>query len=156
MNIKSRAQIILASLLASLVGCGGSSSGSDDAITPTVDESIVEENTNTNMELVEKTGVWTGSAEQTNSRWTIEITLSEAEQTVDYPSLNCGGYLTLKTFDETSLLFRETITYGNSNCVDQGLVELIEDGDNNLIYNFYYDDNQTISLGAWGSVQRLP
>lgn len=137
-----------------LSACGGSSDNSDANSTANIDESPAEENIN--MALVENTGLWKGSANQAHSSWAIEITLSVAEQTVYYPSFNCGGTLTLLNHDDTSLLFRETITFGQSSCVDLGLVELIEDGDNSLLYNYYYDNNQTISLGAWGSVQRLP
>ncbi len=136
------------------MGCSGASSNSSESSAPVSDNSDATEEPISVTELVEKTGVWTGAADQTNTSWTIEITLSEIEQVINYPSLLCGGYLTLIHADETTLLFRETITYGNSGCVDQGLVELIEDADNKLLYNFYYDDQVTISLGAWGEVRR--
>jgi hypothetical protein len=46
--------------------------------------------------------------------------ITQGGATIDYPSLSCGGSLTLLSNSGTSAQFHEHITYGN--CVDGGAI----------------------------------
>jgi hypothetical protein len=103
-----------------------------------------------------KTGVWEGEGQQEGISWTIRIDLQENEQLIEYPSLNCGGFLTLLEESDAQLLFRETITFGTG-CVDQGFVELTDQSENELVYRYYWPGGgeEMGELGAIGSVTKV-
>lgn len=106
-----------------------------------------------------KLGVWEGEGQQTSVSWTIKITLNENETLIEYPSLNCGGVLSLIEETESQLLFQETITFGLSRCVNLGYVELTDQSANELVYRYYWptqDDDKRQDLGAVGSVTKNP
>jgi hypothetical protein len=101
-------------------------------------------------------GVWKGAGAQDNgSKWTILIALTPGKinsiaGTVAYPSLNCGGELTLKRSSFQALELAEKITYGD--CVDQGtmVLKLISIG--KLQFNWFYPDGKA---GAIGRLQKI-
>lgn len=104
-----------------------------------------------------KIGVWQGEGQQQGVSWTISINIQPNEQLIEYPSLNCGGFLTLLQETEAQLLFKETITFGLENCVDQGFVELTDQSSNELVYRYYWPGNggdQLGELAAVGSVTK--
>jgi len=86
--------------------------------------------------LAGKLGVWTGIGNQSGLTWTIRLDISTSRQLVEYPSLSCGGTLTLVEDSVTRVLFREAITYGTG-CVNAGYVELRDRADGTLTYNYY-------------------
>jgi hypothetical protein len=90
--------------------------------------------------LAGKVGVWEGRGQQTGVSWTISIDINLDEQLIEYPSLECGGYLTLLEESDARLQFRETITYGIDVCCDQGIVELIDQSANELVYRWEADE----------------
>jgi hypothetical protein len=47
---------------------------------------------------------------------------------VDYPSLPCGGFLTVERIDGGIAYLREKITYGRGTCLDGVEVQLSKDG----------------------------
>ena len=106
--------------------------------------------------LTGKVGIWEGEGQQQSISWTIRINIQENEQTIEYPSLNCGGTLALLEESEAQLIFRETITFGTG-CVDQGFVELTDQSENELIYRWFYPDanNEKGELGAVGSLIKV-
>ena len=108
--------------------------------------------------LIGKTGIWEGVGQQENPMvsWTIRINITENEQTIEYPSLSCGGTLALLEETDAQLVFRETITFGIGGCVDQGFVELTDQSANELVYRWYYPDNNNGQgiLGAVGTVTK--
>ena len=108
--------------------------------------------------LTGKVGIWEGEGQQQNPMisWTIRINIQQDEQTIEYPSLNCGGPLSLLQETDAQLLFRESITFGIGACVDRGFVELTDQSENELIFRWYYPDsnNGQGTLGAIGSVRR--
>jgi hypothetical protein len=120
--------------------------------TNTDDDSSNEESS---TELSSKFGIWEGVGEQPGISWTIKITLSRSEQLIEYPSLECGGFLTLLEEREGYLLFRETITF-NTICADQGFIELVETGANSFDYNYYFPNTSNIMglLGATGQITK--
>jgi hypothetical protein len=75
------------------------------------------------------TGVWTGKGFQIfsdgrTSTWTISMRVDAGGNatTIDYPSLNCGGTLTyLRTVGDVRE-YRETLSYGQERCTDNGTI----------------------------------
>jgi hypothetical protein len=105
-----------------------------------------------------KVGVWEGEGQQQGISWTIKIDLKLDEQLIEYPSLSCGGYLTLLEESDAQLVFRETITFGQNTCCDQGIVELTDQSANELVYRWDADD-ATVPANcsyAVGSVTKVP
>lgn len=95
-------------------------------------------------------GVWKGNGYQYNTKQTWRITLQinkNGQSLVDYPSLKCGGTLTLLEDGKSSLKFKEKITYGN--CVDNGLMNLSSENGSNLRFQWFFSNGQ---LGADGSL----
>lgn len=103
-----------------------------------------------------KVGVWEGEGQQPGVSWTISINIQRGEQLIEYPSLNCGGFLTLVEESEAQLLFKETLTFGFHICGDLGFVELTDQSENELVYRYYWPDRngQKGELGAVGSVTK--
>lgn len=103
--------------------------------------------------LAGKVGIWEGEGQQSGISWTIRIDIQTNEQSISYPSLNCGGTLSLLEESEAQLLFWEDITYGP--CLD-GYMELTDQSATELVYRWYYPGagNQIGELGAIGSVTR--
>ena len=81
-----------------------------------------------------KLGILEGSALQfnTSTSWTIRIDLQKGTQTIEYPSLSCGGDLTLLEESPARLMFSELITFGSSNCITEGFVELLNQPNGDL------------------------
>ncbi|MEJ2621572.1 MAG: hypothetical protein P8163_15295 [Candidatus Thiodiazotropha sp.] len=106
--------------------------------------------------LAGKVGVWEGEGQQPGISWTIRIDLKLDEQLIEYPSLECGGYLTLLEESDAQLQFRETITYGTG-CCDQGILELTDQSENELVYRWESDEMTTPAncTYAVGSVTKV-
>ncbi len=75
-------------------------------------------------------GIWKGEGTQTglSGRWSISIALKPGKigdtiGTVAYPSLGCGGELSLRSVNADSIEVSEVITYGKE-CADSGIVTL--------------------------------
>jgi len=75
-------------------------------------------------------GIWEGSGvENTGSEWSIFLALitgpiDSIVGTIAYPSLRCGGELTLQGLTEEKIELFENITYGKSSCIERGYVTL--------------------------------
>ncbi|MEJ2612980.1 MAG: hypothetical protein P8179_23705 [Candidatus Thiodiazotropha sp.] len=106
--------------------------------------------------LAGKLGVWEGEGQQPGISWTIRIDLKLDEQLIEYPSLSCGGTLTLLEESDAQLTFRETITFGEG-CCDQGIVELTDQSANELVYRWHADEITTPAVCdiAVGSVTKV-
>ncbi len=106
--------------------------------------------------LIGKIGVWEGEGQQSGISWSIRINIQQGEQLIEYPSLNCGGFLTLVEESEAQLLFKEKITFGNGACIDLGFVELTDQSENELVYRWYRSDSNGEKgvLFAVGSVSK--
>jgi hypothetical protein len=74
-------------------------------------------------------GPWTGSFDQPGFRkYPITINFTPDSITVDYPTLACGGTLTVDESKESVVILTEHIEVGVEQCVDGGRVTLwIED-----------------------------
>lgn len=104
-----------------------------------------------------KIGIWEGVGQQQGFSWTIRIDIKGNEQNIEYPSLNCGGFLTLLEETDSQLLLREKITFGLGSCLDNGFVELTDQSESELVYRWYHPDSndQKGELGAIGSVTKV-
>jgi hypothetical protein len=106
-----------------------------------------------------KVGVWEGEGQQSGISWTIKIVINEDRQTIEYPSLACGGDLALISETDNQLLFKETITYGHG-CVNKGYVELTDQSVNELAYRWYqpisgeFTSVDSLKIGAIGTVRK--
>lgn len=62
-------------------------------------------------------GIWLGRwIHLNNSTGDAQISMVNNQYTVDYPSMRCGGTLTLISHDNRKIEFRQNMTYGLSNC----------------------------------------
>lgn len=94
-----------------------------------------------NITLRQFIGIWQGSGKQdNNSNWTIKATINPDHYLIDYPSLNCGGTLELIKENDTSLVFREVLTYGLNGCYNHGKTVLIKVTDDTLRYYWYHEN----------------
>lgn len=72
------------------------------------------------------TGEWKGQGHQYDGpRWPIELTVPpDGSPAIAYPSLKCGGTLTLLEELDNGARFREDLSYGRE-CINRGTVRLI-------------------------------
>jgi hypothetical protein len=103
-------------------------------------------------------GVWRGSGVQKNgSQWSILITLIAGEVdsivgTIAYPSLSCGGELSMRKVNQDSIELFEELTYGISSCVNNGTTTLQRASAKKLNYSWH---KQSSTQDATGSVQKI-
>jgi len=84
-------------------------------------------------------GTWTGTGNQDNgSSWTIKITITPNHYLIEYPSISCGGELTLLEETPNLMKFKEKITYGRTNCIDGGIVEITKTSEHTAKYNWLH------------------
>ena len=71
-------------------------------------------------------GTWSGSANQNNNTaWSISLSIASGSigsvvGKIDYPSLNCGGELTLQRVTKNSIELLENLSYGMDRCINRG------------------------------------
>ncbi len=101
-------------------------------------------------------GSWTGLGYQLDdaeagsgqfSSWTIELTMGPDTVMIAYPSLDCGGVWNLEQTTDHATYYRETITYGLENCMDQGLSVLSPMDNGRMRIEFYHPDDVFIAIG---------
>jgi hypothetical protein len=103
-------------------------------------------------------GDWSGRAQQNNNTaWSISLSiipgsLGSVVGKIDYPSLNCGGELTLKRVTKNSIELFENLTYGASTCVDRGTDILRLSSARKLDFNWL---NPRGELEATGILRRV-
>jgi hypothetical protein len=103
-------------------------------------------------------GVWEGTGSQSSSSWTISITLTPGTVnsvvgTIAYPSLSCGGTLTLHRIKTQSIELDERFTYGSNRCVPgRVILQSSSDEKNQLEYSWLFPDGRK---GAAGSVRKI-
>jgi len=97
-------------------------------------------------------GIWEGAGIQDdNSSWTIKVTIVGDQYSIDYPSLSCGGQLVLLSSNSNEMEFKEKLTYGKSNCIDNGKTVIVKAGNNSAQFLWYYPDGRK---GATGTLTR--
>lgn len=99
-------------------------------------------------------GEWEGMGTQVNdSHWSIRVNIRPPLYVIDYPSLTCGGVLTLLKTTDTSLVFKETLTYGMSRCINHGDVVLNNVTEHKAGYHWFSQQNK---MEAFGNLTRKP
>ncbi len=102
-------------------------------------------------------GVWQGNGVQSNrSEWSILIaltpgTVDSVVGTIAYPSLACGGELTLRSINNQSIELFENLTYVG-NCINRGTVTLQAVSDRRLQYKWFSPNGRQ---DATGVVQKI-
>lgn len=103
-------------------------------------------------------GVWEGKGVQdTGSQWSILIALTPGGVdsvigTMAYPSLSCGGELTLRQITTHSIELFEDLTYLGNNCLSRGTVVLESISSERLKYKWFYPNGKP---GGTGSVHKV-
>jgi hypothetical protein len=71
-------------------------------------------------------GTWDGDVTQSdnNETYPVQMELYGDVGSIAYPSLRCGGQLTLIRSSGTSHWYREHISFGGDHCIDGGTVQL--------------------------------
>ncbi|MBN2342033.1 MAG: FKBP-type peptidyl-prolyl cis-trans isomerase [Deltaproteobacteria bacterium] len=126
--------------------------GSGENNTDSAENDNDENESSLNVADILSIGVYRGIGYQNNgTSWSIEITVGEETSTIKYPSLFCGGVLSVKRVTDTRVEFYEDITYGD-NCVDNGItVVSTTDAADTFHYYWQYDNGVA---GAVGTVRR--
>lgn len=101
------------------------------------------------------TGEWEGAGKQDNgTQWSIRVNIHPDFYVIDYPSLTCGGVLTLLKTTDTSLVFKETLTYGIAQCINHGEVVLNKVAEHKAGYHWFSQQNKIEAVGDL--TRRLP
>ena len=74
-------------------------------------------------------GAWSGIGDQAGVTYPVEITISGSAHAIDYPTIPCGGTLTLVNDAGDRRELDESITTGVGTCADGGRVVLVRSGD---------------------------
>jgi hypothetical protein len=95
-------------------------------------------------------GNWEGTGYQIDSgtTWTMNFTARGRQFTIEYPSLNCRGTWRLIRVNSRRATFRERITVGRNECVDQGLVTIEKLNGRQIAYRFSYAGTTQVSASA--------
>lgn len=124
-------------------------------------EIVSEHNESQNFRQLVPNGVYKGKGYQNNgTSWSIEIHVDDDSVKIEYPSLSCGGTLSVQNMTDIHVEFQEEITHG-SNCIDGGttVLSILESGTdegetvspNVLNYSWLYANGEP---GAVGQVTR--
>ncbi|HRQ39775.1 MAG TPA: S8 family peptidase [Chloroflexota bacterium] len=102
-------------------------------------------------------GTWQGETNQ-GGNWTILFSLTssvlgEIAGSLSYPSLRCGGELTLTEVSNNIAVFSQDITFGS--CVDNLMVSLEFMSDGVLLYKEYYPNGSVTGSGEVSKINDL-
>jgi hypothetical protein len=102
-------------------------------------------------------GEWQGNGYQYDgARWSIAIVVqADGRVAITYPSLKCGGVLTLLEESETGARFREDLRYGKE-CINQGTVRLIQINPSHLEFFWYLPSGELHAKGELVQVKKSP
>lgn len=107
-------------------------------------------------ELKDIDGVWYGKGDQfdNNTSWNIKLKINSYTNVyqIEYPDLECSGYLRLVNEEKNSIIFEEIINKGVNNCINNLRAELFIIDSNNIKINYYYDGSN--ELNATGYLTR--
>ena len=107
-------------------------------------------------------GTWAGPGIQFDSTatrggefsvWAVNLTIGPDAVSITYPSLECGGFWTLERITDHAAYYRETLTYGQSQCIDQGLAVVSPMDGPKLRVEFYHPDTVFLAVGHLDRVE---
>jgi hypothetical protein len=95
-------------------------------------------------------GKWEGTGHQidTNTMWTMRLTVRGGRYEIEYPSLNCSGRWRRLSLNSRVAVFRERITTGRSECVDQGRVVIERLNGRQIAYRFSHRGSTDVAASA--------
>lgn len=95
-------------------------------------------------------GTWEGTGYQmdTNTTWTMLLRVRGGKYLIEYPSLSCGGSWKRLSINSRVATFRERITVGRGECVDQGRVVIQRLNGKQIAYRFYQRGATEVSASA--------
>ena len=95
-------------------------------------------------------GTWEGKGYQfdTDTTWTVNFKARGKRYSIEYPSLNCRGTWRLISVNSQRAMFREHITVGRGECVDQGVVTIERLNGRQIAYRFSYANTDLVSASA--------
>ena len=95
-------------------------------------------------------GTWEGTGYQidTGTTWTMRLTVRGGKYLIEYPSLNCAGSWRRLSLDSMIATFRERITVGRGECVDQGRVVIERLNGRQVAYRFSQRGTSEVSASA--------
>ena len=100
-------------------------------------------------------GIWTGIGYQLDggqigggeySSWSVVLLIDDQLVSITYPSLDCGGDWQLESSTTLASYYRETITFGLDNCLDQGLMVVSPIDGGRLRLEYYYPDDTFLAF----------
>jgi hypothetical protein len=95
-------------------------------------------------------GTWEGTGYQidTDSTWTMRLMVRGGKYLIEYPSLNCAGSWRRLSLNSRVATFRERITVGRGECVDQGRVLIERLNGKQIAYRFSQRGTSEVSASA--------
>jgi hypothetical protein len=96
------------------------------------------------------TGTWEGTGYQidNNETWTMKLTARGRRYRIEYPSLKCGGKWVPLSIDANRARFIEKITFGLTDCVDNGNVVVERLSRRQIAYRFSNRGTREITASA--------
>lgn len=104
--------------------------------------SLVARNPATSKRWLE--GTWEGTAYQSDTKenWMLKLSVKNGTYRVDYPSLKCGGEWRPIRLGKRIATFKEKLTYGHDECVDNVTVTIRKLNRRQVAY-WYVEPKQT-------------
>ena len=95
-------------------------------------------------------GAWEGTGYQidTDTTWPMRLSVRGNRYAIEYPSLKCGGTWQLLSVDSWKARFREKISFGLEECVNNGSVVIQRLGHGQLAYRFYNRGSRRVTASA--------
>ena len=95
-------------------------------------------------------GSWEGTGYQIDSgtTWTMSFRARGRRFSIEYPSLKCSGTWRLVSVNSRRAVFRERITVGMEQCVNQGVVTIERLNGRQIAYRFSYAGATDVSASA--------
>ena len=95
-------------------------------------------------------GTWEGTGYQidTNTTWTMRLSVRGGKYVIEYPSLNCAGSWRRLSINSRIAVFREGITVGRGECVDQGRVVIERLNGRQIAYRFSHRGSNDVAASA--------
>jgi hypothetical protein len=95
-------------------------------------------------------GTWEGTGYQldTDTLWTMRLSVRGGKYLIEYPSLKCGGTWRRLSINSRVATFREHIAVGRGECVDRGRVVIQRLNGRQIAYRFSQPGATDVSASA--------
>lgn len=95
-------------------------------------------------------GVWTGEGYQsdTETTWTVRLTVQDGIFTIEYPNIPCRGTWSLTSKNSSGASFTETITQGTDRCVNGERIRIERVSDSEISCKFSHAGSRVVIATA--------